>query len=156
MQIWAGPLAGSARAVVLFNRHTTGSQYLNTNITVPWELLGIPSGTQAVVRDLFVETDCGTFQTSFTAPVPTHGVVMLRITREQPANREPQWDDGWRPWHAGVVTMGRLTSTLGAGPGGQGMKLVHAQALPGMLGPTRHVGQPEAPHRKWGGMVEAE
>lgn len=38
VQIYAGPLAGGARAVVMLNLHHTGGQYLQSNITVGWAL----------------------------------------------------------------------------------------------------------------------
>jgi alpha-galactosidase len=73
LQIWAKPLADSARAVVLFNRSA-----LRTVVTASWRALGIRG--PARVRDLWAHTDLGTFTGRFSAPVPAHGVVMVRIT----------------------------------------------------------------------------
>ncbi len=39
-QVYAGPLEDGSRAVALFNRHTSGTQYPISNITVYWESLG--------------------------------------------------------------------------------------------------------------------
>lgn len=47
LQIYAGPLAGGARAVVLLNLHHTGGQYLQSNITVGWALPECPQSCAA-------------------------------------------------------------------------------------------------------------
>ena len=73
LQVWSKPLADSARAVVLLNRSA-----LQTAISAPWWSLRI-HGT-AKVRDLWTHTDLGTFDDHFSATVPAHGVVMVRIT----------------------------------------------------------------------------
>ena len=39
-QVYAGPLEDGSRAVALFNRHTSGTQYPISNITVRWEGIG--------------------------------------------------------------------------------------------------------------------
>eukprot|EP00727_Mastigamoeba_balamuthi_P008469 m51a1_g4244 putative alpha galactosidase (516) ;mRNA; r:186781-188844 len=74
LQVWAGPLAGNEWAAVLFNRASTGQ-----NITARWKDIGVPS-RKAAVRDLWAHKDLGAFVDSFTAFVPTHDVVMIRIT----------------------------------------------------------------------------
>ena len=73
LQVWAKPLADSSRAVVLFNRSA-----LQTVITVPWWSLKIRGA--AKVRDLWAHADAGSFDDHFSATVPAHGVVMVRIT----------------------------------------------------------------------------
>ncbi|KAI7846119.1 hypothetical protein COHA_000380 [Chlorella ohadii] len=94
-RIYAGPLAGGARAVVLLNLHHTGGQYLQSNITVHWRQIGLPAGAAAAVRDLYAERDLGTFTDSFSASVTAHDVRVLRIT---PLERSADLDS-WRPWH---------------------------------------------------------
>ena len=44
-QVYAGPLAGGARAVVLLNRHdaTDIKNFAAHNLTVFWESLGLPA-----------------------------------------------------------------------------------------------------------------
>jgi alpha-galactosidase len=39
----------------------------------------IAVGAAASVRDLWAQKDLGVFQDNFTARVPTHGVVMLKV-----------------------------------------------------------------------------
>ena len=46
-QVYAGPLAGGARAVVLLNRHLFADTDNMQNITVTWKAIGLPS-TDAV------------------------------------------------------------------------------------------------------------
>jgi alpha-galactosidase len=73
LAIWSKQLSGSKTyAVALFNR--TGSA---ANITVTWSTLGI-SGS-ATVRDLWAKQDLGSMATQYTANVPSHGVVMLKV-----------------------------------------------------------------------------
>ena len=94
LQAYAGPLAGGSRAAVLFNRHTIGTQYPFSNITVFWEDLGYPSDMEATVRDLYAREDLGRFTRSFTAAVGIHDGLALKIIPKDP---KPDFD-GWRPW----------------------------------------------------------
>jgi alpha-galactosidase len=73
LQVWAKPLADSSRAVVLLNRSP-----LQTAITVPWWSLHLKG--PAKVRDVWTHSDLGTFDRQFSATVPAHGAVMVRIT----------------------------------------------------------------------------
>ena len=74
LQVWMKPLKDGSRAVALFNRSS-----LQTPITATWQRLRLPGGP-ARVRDLWAHADRGTFTGRFSATVPAHGVVMLRIT----------------------------------------------------------------------------
>ena len=58
-QVYAGPLEGGARAVVLFNRHSPDYRY--NNMTVTWEQLGYDTDEAAVVRDMFLREDLGEY-----------------------------------------------------------------------------------------------
>jgi alpha-galactosidase len=75
LQIWVKPLADGSRAVVLFNRSALAS-----GITASWRAVGIAGDKPARVRDLWAHADLGTFTRRFSAPVPAHGVVMVRVT----------------------------------------------------------------------------
>lgn len=94
MQVYAGPLKGGSRAVVLFNRHSITTQYPISNVTVTWEQLGYPSDVKADVRDLHAERTLGTFQYSFTAGVDIHDAVMVKIS---PQHMKQEYEE-WRPW----------------------------------------------------------
>ncbi len=72
LEVWMKPLADGSKAVGLFNR----SEWL-MQMKVNFSDMGI-SGS-ASVRDLWAHKDLGTFTGSFSAEVPRHGVVLVRI-----------------------------------------------------------------------------
>ncbi|HEY5220202.1 MAG TPA: hypothetical protein VIJ16_10360, partial [Gemmatimonadaceae bacterium] len=74
LQVWMKPLADGSKAVVLFNRASVPSP-----MTANWGAIGIKT-KQARVRDLWAHKDLGTIDDRYTATVPSHGVVMLRVT----------------------------------------------------------------------------
>jgi alpha-galactosidase len=74
LEVWAKQLADGGRAVALLNR--TGAE---ANITVSWTDIGYPVHVPAKVRDLWAKKDLGENTGSFSASVPSHGVVMVRI-----------------------------------------------------------------------------
>ena len=74
LEVWARPLWDGTTAVGLFNRSTT-----KATVTATWSDLGI-SGPQPV-RDLWVQKDLGTSDGSFSAEVPGHGAVLVKIGR---------------------------------------------------------------------------
>jgi alpha-galactosidase len=79
LQVWSKKLqAAGQRAVALFNR--TGA---SASITANWSDLGLAPGS-ATVRDLWAHADRGGFTNSFTATVPSHAVVMLRVAGGDP------------------------------------------------------------------------
>ena len=71
-EIWMKPLADGSEAVGLFNRQRSTEQ-----MTVKLSLLGIEG--EASVRDLWLKKDLGPVSGTFSAFVPSHGVVMVRI-----------------------------------------------------------------------------
>ncbi|HUM04396.1 MAG TPA: glycoside hydrolase family 27 protein [Terriglobales bacterium] len=71
-EVWMKPLADGSKAVGLFNRQRTTEQ-----MTVDFATIGITG--EATVRDLWVKKDLGTFREKFSAYVPRHGVVMVRV-----------------------------------------------------------------------------
>ncbi|HEX8724211.1 MAG TPA: glycoside hydrolase family 27 protein [Gemmatimonadaceae bacterium] len=74
LQVWVKPLADGSKAVVLFNRASVPSE-----ITANWRRVGLAT-TRATVRDLWAHKDLGVIENHYTANVPSHGVVMLRVT----------------------------------------------------------------------------
>jgi len=74
LEIWAKQLQDGGRAVVLLNRGATEQP-----IAVTWEQIGYPPHLTAAVRDLWVHKDLGEFRGKFSAPVASHGVVMLTV-----------------------------------------------------------------------------
>jgi len=73
LQVWMKPLKDGGRAVVLLNRSA-----LQTVISASWWRLRM-SGP-ARVRDLWAHADLGALTGRFSATVPAHGVVMVRVT----------------------------------------------------------------------------
>jgi alpha-galactosidase len=76
LEIWSRQLSGTnARAVGLLNRSGAAA-----SMTVQWSTIGLAAGA-ATVRDLWNQKDLGSFTDSYTATsVPTHGIVLLKVT----------------------------------------------------------------------------
>jgi alpha-galactosidase len=72
LEIWARPLADGNQAVGLFNR---GESALNITL----QLATLTSHHTARLHDLWEHKDLGTITDSFTANVPKHGVLMLKL-----------------------------------------------------------------------------
>ena len=73
-EVWARPLEGGGRAVLLLNRGNAAHA-----ITVNWADLDLPASLRLKVRDLWAHKDLPDARGSFTANVPSHGVAMLRM-----------------------------------------------------------------------------
>ena len=73
-EIWMKTLEGGAKAVALFNRSEAAYP-----ITVYFKDVGFDGAVHA--RDLWAHKDLSTLQGSYTAVVPRHGVVMLRLSK---------------------------------------------------------------------------
>jgi len=84
LQVWAKELSKEGTiAIALFNR--TGSA---ANITVDFAQVGLDATT--TVRDLWEHVDKGQFRGSYTANVPSHGVVMLKLEGKEIGKPQPQ------------------------------------------------------------------
>jgi alpha-galactosidase len=73
-EVWAKQLADGSRAVVLLNRSSE-----ERSIKASWTELGYPDHASAAVRDLWAHKNLGKSTGSFSANVPSHGVVMVRV-----------------------------------------------------------------------------
>jgi alpha-galactosidase len=73
-EVWARPLADGGYAVGLFNRGAAEAK-----VTAQWSDIGI-SGAHAV-RDLWAHAGRGAVSGAYSATVPSHGVVMLKIAK---------------------------------------------------------------------------
>ncbi len=71
-EIWMKPLAGGAVAVALFNRGSKAAA-----ITVHWSQLGLQPPLRA--RNLWTHKNLRLPRPTFTATVPSHGVILLRV-----------------------------------------------------------------------------
>lgn len=72
-EVWAVPLANKDVGVLLLNRDSTSS-------TIVGEFSDIGLAGSARARDLWQHRDVGVFQDNVRAVVPSHGVVVLRLT----------------------------------------------------------------------------
>jgi alpha-galactosidase len=75
LEVWGRQLADGGRAVILLNRSQSPA-----DITVRWEDLGYPTHLSIKVRDLWEHKDLAAATGKFTANVPSHSLVMLRVT----------------------------------------------------------------------------
>jgi alpha-galactosidase len=74
-EVWMKPMQDGSKVVGLFNRQRTTEQ-----ITANFQQIGIRG--EASVRDLWLKKDLGTFKDSYSAYVPPHGVVLIRIRQK--------------------------------------------------------------------------
>jgi alpha-galactosidase len=74
LEMWVRPLADGGHAVGLFNRGETAAK-----ATATFSDIGI-EGAHAV-RDLWEHAEKGTVADSYTAEVPPHGVVLIKIEK---------------------------------------------------------------------------
>jgi alpha-galactosidase len=74
LEVWSRPLADGGYAVGLFNRGAAEAK-----VTAQWSDIGI-TGAHAV-RDLWAHADRGAVSGAFSASVPAHGVVMVKIAK---------------------------------------------------------------------------
>ena len=72
LEVWMKPLADGSKAVGLFNRSGSGLP-----IRVRFGAIGV--GHSALVRDLWTRKDLGTFAEKYTADVPKHGAVLIKV-----------------------------------------------------------------------------
>jgi len=92
LQVWAKNLNGKQskeRAVVLFNRSAIAA-----SMAVKWKDLNIVGA--ATVRDLWSHKNLGLIDAVFTATVPSHGVIMLKVVGNQTKLKEVfEAEYGW-------------------------------------------------------------
>ncbi len=72
LEVWARPLSDGGHAVGFFNRGASAAK-----ITARFADLGIHGSCK--VRDLWMHTDRGEATNTYTAEVPSHGVVLLKL-----------------------------------------------------------------------------
>ena len=74
LEIWVRPLADGSKAVGLFNRG-------ESTLQIVLKLNQIGAGPKAKLRDLWAQRDLGSVENSYSADVPKHGVVMLKVSK---------------------------------------------------------------------------
>ena len=73
-EVWSKQMADGSRTVALLNRGDAEAE-----IGVAWTDIGYPNSLTAAVRDLWAHQDLGSKQGSFSAKVPSHGVVLIAV-----------------------------------------------------------------------------
>jgi alpha-galactosidase len=76
LEVWMKPLSDGSKAVGLFNRETGEAR-----ITLNFSDIGVRGAAR--IRDLWKRQNLGLFRSSFTATVPAHGVVMVKVTQQE-------------------------------------------------------------------------
>jgi alpha-galactosidase len=74
LEVWSKQLADGGRAVALLNRSDKPA-----TISADWQDIGYPAKVSANVRDLWAHQDLGAKSGSFSAEIPSHGVVMVTV-----------------------------------------------------------------------------
>jgi alpha-galactosidase len=74
LEIWVKSLADGSKAAGLFNRS-------ESTLKISLNLSQIGMGPKARLRDLWEHRDLGSVENSYTADVPEHGVVMLKVSK---------------------------------------------------------------------------
>jgi alpha-galactosidase len=77
-EVWAKELQGGDWAVALLNRSGAPRE-----MGIAWMELGLGPSASPRVRDLWARQDHGAVKTAFSATVPTHEVVLIRVTPEK-------------------------------------------------------------------------
>jgi alpha-galactosidase len=75
LEVWSKQLADGSRAVALLNRSDKPA-----TIVADWRDIGYPNTLPAAVRDLWAHKDLARHTGTFSAQVPSHGVVMVTVT----------------------------------------------------------------------------
>ena len=73
-ETWAKQMSDGSRAVALLNRGAS-----QATIAVTWTDIGYPAALNASVRDLWAHKDLGKQNGTYSATVPSHGVVMILV-----------------------------------------------------------------------------
>ena len=74
LEVWTKPLQGGSVAVGLFNRTSAPASMTLRFADIGWH-------GQAVARDLWSHKNIGVIGNNYSVIVPTHGVVMLRLSK---------------------------------------------------------------------------
>jgi alpha-galactosidase len=73
-EIWSKQLSDGSRAVALLNRGADEQK-----MTANWTDIGYPESLSAQVRDIWNHKDLGKKSGSFSATVPSHGVIVIKV-----------------------------------------------------------------------------
>jgi hypothetical protein len=83
-QIWnkqLGNFGSGSNAICIWNWDTNSAA---TNIVVPWSWLGISSNTYVTVRDVWAQTNCGTWSGFYSNTIPATNLLLLIFVQAAP------------------------------------------------------------------------
>lgn len=80
-EVWMRPLSDGSRAAVLFNRGKSPA-----TVHVRWTDIGRNASDALPVRNLWKHQDSGTLKRGYSARVPAHSVIMIRVGVPDPNN----------------------------------------------------------------------
>jgi alpha-galactosidase len=83
-EVWSKLLKDSSRAVILFNRSSSQKQ-----MSVACQEIGFENDALLRVRDLWLHEELGYFKDDYSAIVPSHDVVMLRVWKADAPSAAP-------------------------------------------------------------------
>jgi alpha-galactosidase len=75
-EVWSKLLKDSSQAVILINRSSSEKR-----MSVSWQEIGFENDALLRVRDLWQHKDVGYFNDYYSATVPSHDVVMVRVVK---------------------------------------------------------------------------
>jgi alpha-galactosidase len=74
LEVWCKDMEDGSKAVGLFNRG-----YNEAQVVAKWSDIGLAG--KSTVRDLWRQKNIGTYNGEFSAKVPRHGVVLVKISK---------------------------------------------------------------------------
>ena len=74
LEVWSKQLADGGRAVALLNRSPASKE-----VSVSWQDIGYPASLRASVQDLWTGKKSESSDGKYSASVPSHGAVVIRI-----------------------------------------------------------------------------
>jgi alpha-galactosidase len=76
LKVYVKELADGTKSVGLFNTGDAPAQ-----VTLDWKQAGLSD--KQTLRDLWRQKDLGTFDVSYAAEVPAHGVILLKVSPQK-------------------------------------------------------------------------
>jgi alpha-galactosidase len=120
LQVWdkqLGSVAGGNHAVLLLNLTPAPA-----TVSVHWSDLALLPG--ATVRDLWARKDLGSFKDGYSANIPSHGSILLKISGEtnwsKGAIYEAEWPGNLRSEVVELLECGECSASFGVAIGGNG------------------------------------
>jgi len=83
-EVWSKLLKDSSQTVILFNRSSAAKW-----MSVAWREIGFEDDALLCVRDLWQHADLGYYKDNYSATVPSHDVVMLRLWKAEAPSAAP-------------------------------------------------------------------